>query len=302
MADPYQILGVTREATLDDIRKAYRRLAKKNHPDLHPGDKGAEARFKEIASAYGIVGDEAKRALFDSGKIDASGAEQHPQPERPSYRQHAEAQSGSRYERHWNGAGQDQDDLIAELFGRHARAQTRGADVSYTFAVDFIDAIGGAKKRVVMADGRTLDIAIPAGLKDGQTLRLRGQGQPGLAGAEPGDVLVAVHVKPHPVFRRDGTDIRSTLPVTLAEAMAGKKVAVETVTGTVNLAVPKGSNTGTILRLRGKGVPSKGGNGDHLVELQVCLPASPDEDFIRSVVEWEAKHPYDPRKELGAQS
>lgn len=302
MADPYQILGVTCEATLDDIRTAYRRLAKKNHPDLHPGDKGAEARFKEIASAYGIVGDEAKRAQFDSGKIDASGAEQHPQPERPSYRQHAESQAGSRYERPWNGAGQDQDDLIAELFGRHARAQARGIDITYTFAVDFIEAIGGAKKRVVMADGRTVDITIPAGLKDGQTLRLRGQGQPGLGGAEPGDVLVVVHVKHHPVFRRDGPDIRSTLPVTLAEAMAGKKVAVETVTGTVNLAVPKGSNTGTILRLRGKGVPTNGSNGDHLVELQVSLPTTADEEFVQYIVEWEAKHPYDPRKGLGAQS
>ena len=301
MADPYQILGISRTATADEIRKAYRRLAKKNHPDLHPGDKAAEARFKEIASAYGIVGDETKRALFDSGKIDGSGAEQHQQPKRESYRQHAEAQSGFKYDRHWSGPGHE-DDVFAELFGRRAGAKARGLDVNYTFAVEFIEAINGAKKRVVMADGKTLDITIPAGLKDGQTLRLRGQGHPGIGGAEPGDVMVEIHVKPHPLFRREGNDIHSSLPVTLGEALGGAKVLVETVTGTVNLAVPRGSNTGTTLRLRGKGVASKSGAGDHFVELLVILPEQPDEELIRSVVDWEAKHPYNPRQGKGAAS
>ena len=303
MADPYQILGIAREATPVEIRKAYLRLAKNNHPDLHPGDKSAEARFKEIASAYGIVGDETKRALFDSGKIDASGAERHEQQERSSYRRHAEAQPGFKYERHWNGEGQGDDDMFAELFGRHVRAQARGADVNYTFAIDFLEAINGAKKRVVMADGRSLDITIPAGLQDGRTLRLKGQGQPGrVGGADPGDVLVAIHVKPHAIFSRDGDTIRSTLPVTPGEALAGAKLTIATASGTVTLAVPKGSNTGTMLRLRGKGVPSKNGNGDHVVELRIILPASPDDEFIQSIVAWEAKHPYDPRKGLGAQS
>ena len=191
----------------------------------------------------------------------------------------------------------------AELFGRHVRAQARGADVNYTFAIDFLEAINGAKKRVVMADGRTLDITIPAGLQDGRTLRLKGQGQPGRAsGANPGDVLVAIHVKPHAIFSRDGDTIRSTLPVTPGEALAGAKLTIATASGTVTLAVPKGSNTGTMLRLRGKGVPSKNGNGDHVVELRIILPASPDDEFIQSIVAWEAKHPYDPRKGLGAQS
>ena len=303
MADPYQILGISRTATPDEIRKAYRRLAKKNHPDLHPGDKGAEARFKEIASAYDIVGDEKKRARFDSGEIDASGAEQQ-QPEREFYRQHAEAGPGFKYERRWEGTGpDDQEDLFAELFGRRgARTKAKGPDVDYTFSVEFTEAINGAKKRVVMADGKTLDITIPAGLKDGQTLRLRGQGHPGFGGGEPGDALVEIHVKPHPIFRREGNNIRSTLPVTPGEALAGAKVRVATVSGPVDLAVPKGSNTGTILRLRGKGVPSTSGKGDHLVELQVVLPDHPDEELVRCVTEWEAKHPYDPRKGQGAQS
>ena len=302
MADPYQILGVAREATSAEIRKAYLRLAKKNHPDIHPGDKDAETRFKEIASAFGIVGDEAKRVLFDSGKIDASGAEKHEQPERPSYRRHAEAQPGFKYERHWNGDGHGDDDMFAELFGRHARMQARGADVTYTFTVDFLEAINGARKRVVMADSRTLDISIPAGLQDGQVLRLRGQGRPGHDGGETGDVLVVVHVASHPQFRRDGSTIRSILPVTPGEAMAGAKLDIETASGTVTLTVPKGSNTGTMLRLRGKGVPSKGGNGDHVVELQVILPPAPDDELIQAIVAWEAKHPYDPRKEPGVHS
>lgn len=302
MADPYQILGVGREATHDEIRKAYRALAKKNHPDLHPGDKGAEAHFKEISSAYAIVGDDIKRGLYDSGKIDGSGAEIQQPPPRESYRQHAEASPGFKYERRWTVNGLEDDDMFAELFGRRANANVRGADVHYTLAVEFTEAANGAKKRVMMADGRTLDVTIPAGLKDGQTLRLRGQGQASAGAGDPGDVLVEIHVKPHPVFRRDGNDIRSMLPVTLGEAVAGAKVAVETIAGLVTLAVPKGSNTGTVLRLRGKGVPSKGDTGDHFVELMVMLPEAPDDEFVRSVVDWEAKHPYNPRKGSGASS
>jgi DnaJ-class molecular chaperone len=303
MADPYQILGVSREATQDEIRKAYRRLAKQNHPDLYPGDKGAEARFKEIASAYDIVGDEKKRARFDSGEIDASGAERQ-QSEREFYRQHAEAGPGSKYERRWDGTGHDeQDDLFAGIFGRRGpRAKARGADVGYTFSVEFTEAINGAKKRVVMGDGKTFDITIPVGSKDGQALRLRGQGHPGFGGGEPGDALVEIHVRPHSIFHREGNNIRSTLPVTPGEALAGAKVRVATVSGPVELAVPKGSNTGTILRLRRKGVPSAGGKGDHLVELQVILPDHPDDELVRCITEWETKHPYDPRERQEAQS
>ena len=308
MADPYQILGVSRAAKADEIRKVYRGLAKKNHPDLHPGDKAAEARFKEISSAYAIVGDEAKRALFDAGKIDGSGNEIHEAPPRESYRQYAEAGPGFKYDRPWGdaaggaGSGGIDDDLFAELFGRRARANTRGPDISYTFSVPFIEAISGAKKRVVMADGKALDISIPPGLKDGQILRLRGQGEPGRNGGESGDVLVEVRVEPHPLFRREGNDLFSVLPVTLGEALAGAKVPVETVSGTVNLTVPKGSNTGARLRLRGKGAPYKGGVGDHFVELKVVLPTHPDDAFLQSIVDWELQHPYDPRIGQGAQS
>lgn len=303
MADPYQILGVNRDATTDDIRKAYRRLAKKHHPDLNPGDKVAESRFKDIASAYAIVGDETKRALFDSGKIDATGAEQQAPNARQSYRQHAETQPGFKYERRWGGGGLDEDDLFAGLFREQARnAAVRGADIHYTFSVDFTDAAVGATRRIVMSDGRALDVTIPAGLADGQTLRLRGKGEPGRNGGPDGDALLVVHIRPHPIFRRDEHDIRSTLPVTLAEAMAGAKVAVQTITGAINLTVPKGSNTGTILRIRGKGIVSKSGAGDHFVELKVMLPSDPDDDIIKAVADWEAKHPYNPRANSGEQS
>ena len=298
MADPYEVLGISREATQEEIRKAYRRLAKDSHPDLHPGDKSAEARFKEIAAAYDILGDEKKRARFDRGEIDASGAERQ-QPEREFYRQHAEAGPGFKYERRWQGSGpEDEDELFTQIFGqRRAGARARGSDVGYTMAVEFTEAVNGAKKRVTMADGKTLDIAIPAGLQDGQILRLRGQGRPGLKGGESGDALVEVHVTPHPIFRRDGDNIRSVLPITPGEALAGATVQAPTVSGPVQLRVPKGSNTGSILRLRGKGVTSPHGRGDQLLELRVVLPAHADEELVRSLTEWEAKHPYDPRKQ-----
>ncbi len=302
MADPYQILGVSREAAQDDIRKAYRRLAKKNHPDLNPGDTAAEARFKDIASAYDIIGDEKKRARFDNGEIDASGAERAQQTEREFYHQHAEAQPSSKYERQSNGPERFDSDLFAELFGTRGRTKARGSDASYTFSVEFTEATNGAKKRVVMADGKTIDITIPAGLKDGQTLRLRGQGHPGLGGAEPGDAMVQIYVQPHQIFRREGNNIRSLLSVTAGEAMTGAKVQVETLSGPVQLTVPKSSNTGSILRLRGKGVPSKGAAGDHYVELQVVLPDHPDDELVRYITEWEVKHPYDPRTKQEARS
>jgi DnaJ-class molecular chaperone len=307
MADPYEILGVSREATQSDIRKAYHRLAKKSHPDLHPGDKSAEARFKDIASAYDIVGDDKKRERFDAGEIDATGAERAPRPEREFYRRHAESPSGFKYDRTSNGAGLGDEDLFAEFFGARggrssAHSAARGADLAYTFSVELIEAACGAKKRVVMADGKTLDITIPGGLMDGQTIRLRGQGHPGRGGADPGDARVHVHVKSHPFFRREGNDIHSVLPVTPGEAMAGGKLRVATVWGAVQLGVPKGSNSGSILRMRGKGVATTAGHGDHLVELRVILPDQPDDAFVQSIVDWESKHPYDPRKQQEAQS
>ena len=297
MADPYQTLGVAKTATEDEIRKAYKKLAKKHHPDLNPGDKEAEERFKAISAAYALLNDPEKRRAFDAGEIDETGA---PQAERRFYRDYADAGAGFRYERAEDLG--DLGDLFGDLFSRRrqgdegARAQfrMRGADVNYTLPVDFLEAVNGAKKRVDMPDGKTLDISIPAGVQEGQTLRLKGQGGPGIGGGLAGDALITVTVGPHPVFRRDGHNIKSVLPITLHEALAGGPVQVETITGPVNLKIPKHSNAGRVLRLRGKGVQGRA-KGDHLVELQVMMPPHPDAALEKFVAEWEQEHPYNPR-------
>lgn len=311
MADLYSVLGVARGASEEDIRRAYRRLAKENHPDLNPGNKAAEARFKEITAAYDILGDEQKRARYDRGEIDDRGMER---PERGFYREWGGTGPNTRYERRSAGPGtfEDLGDMFADLFGRgaargrrpfegpggaEAAMHMRGADTRYKLSVDFLEAANGATRRVTMPDGKTLDITIPAGLADGQTLRLKGQGQPGPLGNSAGDALIEVSVRPHPLFEREGGDIRSVLPVTLSEALNGANVRAETVSGPVSVRVPKGSNSGEILRLRGKGVPASPGaaRGDHLVELSVVLPKGGEPELARLVAEWEARHPYDPR-------
>ncbi len=302
MADPYQTLGIEKAATDEEVRKAYRKLAKEHHPDLNPGNKQAEERFKEISAAYTLLSDPEKRKAFDAGEIDASGQ---PQAERRFYRDYAGAGAGFRYEQPEDLSGfADLGDVFADLMrkgrggagqrGAEAQFRMRGGDVHYALAVEFLEAVNGAKKRVDMPDGKTLDIAIPAGVQDGQTLRLKGQGMAGLGGGPAGDALITVSVHPHPVFRRDGNDIRSVLPVTLGEALSGGSVTVETISGPVSLKIPKHSNTGRVLRLRGKGVQGKA-KGDHLVELQVAMPPHPDEALEKAVAEWESKHPYNPR-------
>jgi DnaJ-class molecular chaperone len=307
MADLYTVLGVARDASDADIRKAYRKLAKESHPDLHPGNAEAERRFKEIAAAYDILGDPAKRKRYDAGEIDESGTEQ---PERKFYREYAEAGPGFKYER--RGGFEDLGDILSELFGRGrprggpggAQFRMRGGDVRYSLTVDFLEAVNGAKKRVDMPDGRSLDITIPPGLQDGQTLRLKGQGATGLGDGLPGDALIEVAVRPHPLFRREGNDVKSVVPITLKEALAGGTVRVATITGPVDLKIPGGSNSGRILRLRGKGAPDPQSSrrGDHLAELRVVLPDTPDPELERVVSEWEAEHPYDPRQSRGERS
>jgi len=300
MADLYDILGVPRDASHGDIRKAYRRLAKKHHPDLNPGNEEAEARFKDISAAYAILGDEEKRARFDKGEIDETGAER---PEQHSYRHYADQEPGFKYRR-WTHSEGDEDlgDIFADLFGRRggereASFSIPGGDLSYSLTIDFLEAVNGAKKTVTMPDGKQLAITIPAGLKDGQTLRLKGKGRPGIGGGESGDALVTVNVREHPVFRRDGDTIRSTVDVTLNEALSGGRIRVPTVSGAVNVSVPANSNTGDTLRLRGRGAMNRstGKRGDHLLELRVKLPKGADDELRTMIADWEARHPYDPR-------
>lgn len=293
-ADPYKTLGVAKDATADQIRSAYRKLAKKHHPDLNPGNKASEERFKAVSSANDLLSDPEKRARFDRGEIDGAGE---PRPEHRSYRSYAEAPAGGRYRQ---ADDADMGDIFADLF-THAREQSnrpmRGRDQVYTLTVDFVDAINGAQKRLSLPDGRTLDVRVPPGLEDGQTLRLRGQGGEGANGGPAGDALIEVRVLPHRVFRREGDDIHIDLPVTLKEAVLGGKITVPTSTGAVAMTVPKRSDTGTVLRLRGRGVPAHAGRpaGDQLVTLKVVLSGVDDalEAFLR---DWSPEHEVDPRQ------
>ena len=298
MKDPYEIIGVARGASADEIQKAYRKLAKKHHPDLNPGDKGAEAKFKELAGAYDLLSDPEKRRRFDSGEIDASGAER---ARERSYRDYAsDSARSSPYD---NASGfadfAQSDDFLAEIMRRQAeRARNApGADLHYHLAVDLTDALTGATRRLTMPGGGTLDVTIPAGIKEGQVLRLRGKGAPSRGSGPPGDALVEISILPHPFFTQDGDDIRIELPVTIKEAVLGAKVKVPTPTGAVMMNVPKGSNSGTILRLKGKGAPKRGGgHGDELVTLRVVLPDTPDAELETFLTTWSNDH--DPRRNI----
>jgi DnaJ-class molecular chaperone len=295
-ADPYQVLGVQKDASQSDIQKAYRQLAKKLHPDLNPGDKTAEERFKEVTAAYDLLGDADKRARYDRGEIDASGAER---PERRFYKEYAD--QGSPYASDAGYADFAADDILSQIFGRDGRAtvRMRGADAQYRLELDFLDAVNGGKRQITLPDGSVLDVRIPAGTRDGQVLRLRGKGLPGIGDGPPGDALIEVAVRPHKIFTREGDDIRVELPVSLGEAVLGGKVRVPTPTGPVTMTLPKWSNTGTVLRLKGKGIArTDGSKGDELVVLRIMLPEKPDPQVEKFAAEWRGA--YDPRQSMEA--
>ncbi|MEQ1521717.1 MAG: J domain-containing protein [Aestuariivirga sp.] len=299
MKDPYEILGVARTASSSDIQKAYRRLAKKLHPDLNPGNKEAEERFKEVSRANDILSDEAKRKKFDQGEIDAFGAER---PRQPYYKDYAaRADAGHPYE---NPSGfadfAGADDIFAELFRRQAQQsrQAPGMDLRYRLKVEFLDAIMGATRRLTLPDGGTLDVAIPPGIQEGQVLRLRGKGAPSPGEGGAGDALVEISIIPHRFFTRIGDDIHLELPVTLAEAFLGAHVKVPTPAGPVMLKVPKGSNTGSVLRLKGKGVRRQGGHGDELIKLKVMLPTGPNPELETFLSTWTAGKSDDLRRDM----
>ena len=267
--DPYEILGISKTATQDEIKKAYRKLAKSLHPDLHPDDPGKQAEFQAVSAAYDLLGDPEKRRRFDAGEIDASGQER---PERQYYHHYASQDAGERYDGGFGdqgfgegfGAGREEDlsDLFSELFGRRQRSgggtyqafHARGADLRYQLEIGFLDAAHGTKRTVTMPDGKSIEITIPAGVRDAQTLRLRGKGAPGHGQGPAGDALVTITVAPHPVFTRNGDDIEMELPIAFDEAVLGARVDVPTITGPVSMTIPKGASSGQRLRLKGKGI------------------------------------------------
>jgi len=299
MKDPYEILGVAKTASADEVRKAYRKLAKKLHPDLNPGDKRAEEQFKEVGAANDLLSDPEKRRRYDAGEIDASGAEKAP-PHARYYRDYAGG-AGHPYESQSGFADfAESDDLFAELLRRSAEQARRrpGADLHYELAVDFLDAVNGANKTITLPGGGMLQVTIPAGVEDGQILRLRGKGAPSPGEGEPGDALVQIVVKPHRYFTREGDDIHVELPITVKEAALGGEVRAPTTTGSVMLKIPKRSNTGDVLRLKGKGVKKRDGAGDEFVKLKVMMPTEPEPELEAFIAGWNPSPTYDPRKEM----
>ncbi len=313
-SDPYQVLGVSRGASADEIRKAFRKLAKQNHPDTNPNNKAAEERFKQVSGAFDILGDAEKRKKFDAGAIDADGRETFggfggagfggargpwgPPPGGPG---------GGAYRETFEGV--DLGDILGEMFGGGARGgaraggqgggfggfSQRGADVRAKLEIDLEDAIKGGKRRIAFSDGRTIDVSIPKGASEGQTLRLKGQGSPGRSG--PGDAFIELTIKPHAIFRREGETLVMDVPVTAYDAVLGGKAEAPTPDGPVTLTIPKGANTGTRLRLKGRGLSdARGHRGDLFARLVVTLPDPPDSTLEKFAETWRKERPYTPKR------
>jgi DnaJ-class molecular chaperone len=296
--DPYTELGVSRSASPDEIRKAFRKLAKMLHPDRNPGDKAAEDRFKRISAAFDILGDPEKKAKFDRGEMDADG-----QAARGYHPGGGFGGGGFGGETRFESG--DFDDILSQVFGRgrpgggfrgERAPPMRGADVKAKLEIDLEDSINGAVKRISFPDGRTLEVTITKGAVDGQVLRLKGQGQKGRGGS-PGDALIELSIRPHPIYRREESDLHMDLPVSVPDAVLGGKVDTPTPEGNVSLTVHPGSNTGTVLRLKGRGAvnPLSGQRGDLFARLVVVLPEGADPELTRIAERWRQERPYKPQ-------
>ena len=327
MRDPYEVLGVSKGASPEDIKKAYRKLAKKLHPDSNKKDPKAATKFAELNGAYEIVSDEDKRKAFDRGEIDAEGKPRFQGFEgfggRPgsgpfggregNFESFTWGPDGFRRTRGGAaaGGGQGFEDILSQMFGTRGRggagatfeaedigSALRGQDVTATAIITLNEAAHGGTRRLELPIGKEVEFKIPPGIADGQQIRLRGQGMPAPHGGPPGDVLITVSVAPHPLFKVDGQNLRLELPVTLYEAVLGAKVRVPTLDGAVELSIPANTSSGRAFRLKGKGLPGKSGAGDLYATVKIILPDGKDAELEELMKKWRDEKPYDPRKDV----
>ncbi|HLX15199.1 MAG TPA: J domain-containing protein [Bradyrhizobium sp.] len=318
MRDPYEVLGVPRGASAAAIKSAYRKLAKKHHPDSNKNDPKAAARFSEINSAHEIVGDPDKRKQFDRGEIDAEGKPRFqgfpgggdPRGRAGGFETHTFRSGGA------GGFGGGFEDILNSMFGAAAARGPRGGagpggsafefdpgsialdlDLSVSMTVSLEEAVKGGEKRVRLPSGKELNVKIPAGVVAGQQIRLKGQGETA-HGHPPGDLLITVNIAPHPFFKVDGSDLRLDLPITLYEAVLGGKVRVPTLGSAVELSIPKNTSSGRTFRLKGKGLPKAAGSGDLFVIIRIMLPDGNDAELETLMQKWHDAHPYNPRRDL----
>ena len=280
MRDPYAALGCPRDADAGTLKRAYRRIVKENHPDRNPGDAGAEARFKEAAAAWDLLGDAEKRARFDRGEIGADGRERAP------------------FGGFGGQGGFDPGDLFGDIFSGFRNRPRRGADIRYRVSVPFLDAVKGGSVRLKLKSGRSVALSVPPGTESGARLRLAGRGDPGASGGPPGDAEVEIAVEPHPWFRREGSTILVDLPVSLVEAVRGGKVRAPTLDGPVTVRIAPMTSSGARLRLKGKGAPDPAGGarGDQILRVMIQLPRNPDPALADAA---EDRADADPRVEAG---
>jgi len=285
MKDPYSVLGVPKSSSDAELKKTYRTLAKKLHPDINSGDEKIAERFKEVSAAYALLRDKELRARYDRGEINPDGSEKGFAG--GGFNPRSGGMNSGRF-----GDGFDPEEIFASIFGGGRRPQQprprKGQDRAYLLKVDFLDAVKGGKKPLTLANNKSLNVTIPKNVKEGQKIRLKGQGEDGMNGGPAGDAIIEISINKHAFFRCEGNDIHLDLPITLKEAVLGEKVNIPTIDGKVAMTIPKGSSSGRMMRLKGKGAadPKGGTQGDQYVKLQIMLPDEPDEALEKAIKKW----------------
>lgn len=297
--DPYKVLGVNKTASADEIRSAYRKLAKKHHPDLNPGNKAAEEAFKAVSGAYDLLSDAEKKGKYDRGEIDASGAEK---PQAQSWRDYASGRPGERYAySQAGGAGgnnADFEDIFTNIFNQRPRGPAKGQDDRYNLDVEFLDAVSGSSQRLTLPNGQTLDVKIPPGSEDGDILRLRGKGEPGINNGPAGDALIELQVTPHKFYKRIGNNIHMDVPISLKESVLGAKVTIPTPAGSVAMTIRPGTESGTEMRLRERGVPAHGKHKAGDLHVKLCVVVGPTDEKLKEFLQEWVQPDFNPREGL----